>query len=292
MRPAAHAHAPAASKREERSPTEFWRVVDESRVSERGASNAARHAASAARVEARVRANARKTASTAFASSGRGPRSFVGSREKSCPRGCGRCAQAGTPASSRGPARGARSAAREAAPAFAPRRAACFRFRPRLEPPAKAKLDGVEIACMVGSYPAQPHAVILSRLRGPRAARPTPDAIRVRRARLEHLAVSAVPSTGVRRRAGRLCGSPLQMVRVRWHTAPVRPCSQTSQERSRRFAVSRGDFIPPRIPSIPSTEQLRYLVETVARFFSRRKHSKVRAEDPARPLSPAQSTRV
>jgi hypothetical protein len=71
-----------------------------------------------------------------------------------------------------------------------------------------------------------------------------------------------------------------------------RPCSQTSQERSRRFAVSRGDFIPPRIPSIPSTEQLRYQVETVARFFSRRKHSKVRAEDPARPLSPAQSTRV
>jgi hypothetical protein len=123
---------------------------------------------------------------------------------------------------------------------------------------------------MVGSYPAQPHAVILSRLRGPRAARPTPDAIRVRRARLEHLAVSAVPSTGVQRRAGRLCGSPLQMVRVRWHTAPVRPCSQTSQERSRRFAVSRGDFIPPRIPSIPSTEELRYQVETVARFFSRR----------------------
>ena len=223
MRPAAHAHAPAASKREERSPTSR-RVVDES-LEERGASNAARHAASAARVEARVRANARRTASTAFASSGRGPRafSFFGSREEGFSRGCGRCAQAGTPASSRGPARGARSAAREAAPAFAPRRAACFRFRPRLEPPAKAKLDGVEIACMVGSYPAQPHAVILSRLRGPRAARPTPDAIRVRRARLEHLAVSAVPSPGVQRRAGRLCGSPLQMVRVRWHTAPVQP---------------------------------------------------------------------
>jgi hypothetical protein len=114
----------------------------------------------------------------------------------------------------------------------------CFRFRPRREPPAEAKLDGVETACMVGSYPAQAHAVVLSRLRGPRAARPTPDAIRALRARLEHLAVSAVPSTGVRKARWAIVGSPSQTVRVRWHTAPV--------SASRRFG--RFDFIFPSLP--------------------------------------------
>ena len=141
----------------------------------------------------------------------------------------------GTPTSSRGPARCARRAARGAALAFVPRRAACFRFRQRREDPAKAKLDGVEMACMMGSYPAQPNAVILSRLGGPRAARPTPDAIRGLRARLEHLAVSAVPSTGVRKARGAIVGAPSQTVRVRWHTAPV----SASERRFGRF-----DFIP------------------------------------------------
>ena len=198
MRPAAPTHAPAAEALgvAERSSTSR-RVVDED---EDAASNAARHAASAARVDARVCATARRTASAAFASSGPFP-------DRGCRCGRARCAPTGAPASSRGPATGARNAARGAAPGFVPRRAAYFRFRPRHEPPAKAKLDGVEMACMVGSYPAQPHAVILRRLQGPRVARPTPDAIRVRRARLEHLTISAVPSTGVRKAREAIVGN-------------------------------------------------------------------------------------
>lgn len=152
----------------------------------------------------------------------------------------------GTPTSSRGPARCARRAARGAALAFVPRRAACFRFRQRREDPAKAKLDGVEMACMMGSYPAQPDAVILSRPGGPRAARPTPDAIRVRCTRLEHLAVSAVPSTGVQKAREAIVDVSVTVggSKLRWHTALFASSKRTEEHlrNARRFAGLRGDF--------------------------------------------------
>ena len=117
-------------------------------------------------------------------------------------------------------------------------------------------------------------------LRGPRAARPTPDAIRALRARLEHLAVSAVPSTGVRKARWAIVGSPSQTVRVRWHTAPV---SASETIRTIRFYIpqSAGLCIVPGIGTLSRFGALAFLGD-----------ENCTAQDPARPLSPAQSTRV